>query len=90
MNYYIVYQLEVPCFQLTRLPSTIWGARDSILYAIAEHRNPGSISFKPFETIDERISHITTDTRHFSYYGPFDSIDDLSSYFTNNHPELLI
>lgn len=90
MSYYIVYQLEEPNFQLTHLPSTLWSPRDSILRAIADYTNPGSTSFIPFETIDERISRITTNIRHFSYYGPFDSVDDLSSYFTNNHPELLI
>ena len=90
MSYYIVYDLGKPCFQLTCIPSSLlWNPRSSIAGAISEYAYPGSTSSRPFETIDERIVHITTPTRKFSYYGPFDSVDELSSYI-DNHPELFI
>ena len=89
MSYYIVYQLETPCFQLIRLPSVMWSVKSSITEAIKDYNNPGDYTIKPFETINERINFLSSSTRHFSYYGPFNSVDELSSYI-DNHPELLI
>lgn len=91
MSYYIVYQLEKPCYQLIRLSSLLWAPRDSLVEAINEYHNPDKPqSIKEFDTIEARMNFLTSSTRHFSYYGPFNSVDDLSSYITNNHPELFI
>ena len=91
MSYYIVYQLEKPCYQLVKIPSVLWAPRDSLIEAINEYQNPDKTQFvKEFDTIDARIAFLTSNTRSFSYYGPFDTVDNLLAYLTNIYPEAFI
>lgn len=95
MSYYVTSQCETPNFQVIETStSSLWSCHSSLPPLLLElSSQPTAITASVHcSSIESRLDFIMKrgTNRTFTYYGPFESIDELTSYFTNNHPELLI
>ena len=93
MSYYVTSQVEKPNFQaLETNTGNLWPCYTN-LPEVLLNLSLESHVHTTCQSIEKRLEFIETSgggLRTFTYYGPFNTVDDLSSYFINNHPELLL
>lgn len=89
MQFFLTSRLDRPNFQLFSTDGKLGNCSSDLLIAI----NTIPSTYCGQTTIDDRIqfiSHCLGTTRTFTYFGPFNSVNELHHYFRTHHPELFI